>query len=94
MSPLLLIAAGLALVDLATTLIGVRLFGSGIEANPVHRAVLRRFGAKWFCLFYAVVAVALLRLCAVDEYLLIGLSSGLALAVLNNLRILGGLRRR
>ena len=94
MSPFLLIAGGLALADLVTTLIAVRLSGPGIEANPIHRAVLRRLGVRRFSLLYAVLAAALLRLCAVDEYLLIGLGGGLALAVLNNLCVLGRLLRR
>jgi len=94
MSTVLVITAALALADLVMTLIGVRLHGPGIEANPVHRVVLLRLGPRWFSLLYTVLTVALLRLCAVDEYLLIGLSSGLALAVLSNLCILGRLRRR
>lgn len=94
MSPVLVVTAALALADLVTTLVAVRLCGPGIEANPLHRALLLRFGVKRFSLLYALLAVALLRLCALDEYLLIGLASGLALAVLNNLRVLAVLPLR
>jgi hypothetical protein len=92
MSPAL--AIGLALADLATTLVGVRMVGPEGEVNPWYRAVLRRYGAGGFCVVYLGVWTALIGVATLDRYLMVGLTAALALIVLNNLVALARLRRR
>ncbi|MCA2990008.1 hypothetical protein [Gemmatimonas sp.] len=80
---LLSLAIGLALLDLVTTVIGVRMAGAAIEANGFHRAVIARAGLTGFVLVYvAGVAGLIAMLDRLDA--LIGLVAVLLLTVLNN----------
>jgi hypothetical protein len=83
---LLPIAIALALADLATTLVGVRMAGSESEDNPLWRRVIARRGAPAFAIAYLAGAGSIVLLASwLGQEALLGLVAVLALVVLNNL---------
>jgi hypothetical protein len=79
-----LLAVGLVLADLATTVIGVRVAGADIESNTIHAGVVERFGIGAFVVFY-VAAAAVLVTALAWLGALIGLIAVMAIVVVNNL---------
>jgi len=95
MTMLLLIAVALALADLALTLVGVRMAGSDIEANPLWRKVIARRGVPAFVIAYLAIAGAIIFLAfAWGQEALVGMVSVIALVVLNNLYVLARILMR
>jgi hypothetical protein len=88
---LLTIAVILALIDLVTTLIGVRIAGVDSESNGMHRIILTRGGPVVFSLVYLAGATVLIagahRLGALASVVAV-----LVLVALNNLYALLRLR--
>jgi len=90
---LLAIALVLIAVDLVTTLIGVRIAGSEIEANTIHRRVMERHGVAVFALGYLAVMTVLVLVAVQFEGALAGMVGVFVLIALNNLYGLTRLRR-
>jgi hypothetical protein len=89
---LIYLAIGLALLDLVTTVIGVRMAGAAIEENGFHRAVIARAGVTGFVLVYVAGVAALIAVLNHFDAL-ISLVAVLLLTVLNNGYALLRLRR-
>jgi hypothetical protein len=82
---ILLIAIALIGVDFVTTLVGVRLAGSDIEANVIWRRVFARFGPFGFSIGYVVCAATIVFACSwLGDEALVGLIACLSLVALNN----------
>jgi hypothetical protein len=88
---LLRLATGLALLDLITTVIGVRLAGAAIEDHGLHRAVIARAGVTGFVVVYVAGAAVLITVLNHFDALA-GFVAVLLLTVLNNAYALMRLR--
>lgn len=78
------IAICLVLADYATTVVGIRLAGPDIEANPLYSAIVRRFGLVVYSVVYLMIAGVLITVFA-SLGVLIGLIAAFTLVVANNL---------
>lgn len=88
---LLAIAIILVLIDLFTTLLGVRMAGVDAESNGMHRAVLARGGPVVFSLVYLAGAAVLIGV-AHRVGALAGVAAVFVLVALNNVYALWRLR--
>jgi hypothetical protein len=90
---MVVVAVVLVLVDLATTLIGVRMAGPDIEANGLHHRLLARHGVVAFTLVYLAGAGLMVLLLAQVDGALVGVVGVLTLVAVNNLVALVRVRR-
>jgi hypothetical protein len=92
---LLLIAVILALADLITTLIGVRLAGAEGESNPLWRRLIAKYGVAAYSAAYLGLAGVLIFVFAkIGPEALWGYAACMALVVATNLYAIARLLRR